>query len=307
MTTTVPKGRKINARGFGDAFLRVLGKNVTSVRLPFPELTFKKTIKPELITGSKVSPGLFASATVEAVLIMPVVLMLLMFELWMLELFYIHSEIGSELNSIGSEMVAASYAYSLIDENPEETVTEIIASVGWSEIYVKSRLKGTNVGERIKYMTTLLSDFESESTIDLTVTYKVEPLFTVPGIDGIWLTNHFHSKSYVGFIKETGDEDDEMVYVTRYGNVYHTDLECRALRVRIESVPTSEVGKKRNEDGCRYYPCSTCGGEPAGVFVYITPYGTRYHTNRACSQLRVDIFEIPLSSVGSRTECLLCP
>ncbi len=43
-----------------------------------------------------------------------------------------------------------------------------------------------------------------------------------------------------------------LVFVTNYGNRYHTSLSCRGLKRQIRSIPLSEVGAAA--------PCKKCGG-----------------------------------------------
>lgn len=260
-----------------------------------------------LSNHKRISLKLSASATVEATLIFPLVILFFMSVIWIVDLFYIHSTIGFELDSVGKELVSYSYPYKMYIQGGEESgeLNGILSSVGWNEGYVKSRLNKTEVSTRVSSLTTLLSDFSSDD-IDIVVTYFVEPILKIPGVDGVFLTNHFFSKPYSGYSKGRATESDKRVYVTRTGSVYHTSLNCRSLKTTIISVAYDGVSAKRNEAGSKYYSCELCGRGNHGSVVYITPTGNRYHNSASCSELKTDIFEICLSEAGGRGKCKYC-
>ena len=255
----------------------------------------------------RISPRLSASTTVEAAMILPFIILFFISIMWFINLFHIHNEIGASLNLIGNEMVAYSYPYSLLksDAGIDGELTNLALKVGWNELYVKERISELDVSSKIDSLSTLLSDYSKEDAIDIVVTYSVNPPFDIPGIPAVILTNHFYSKMFVGYGgKET--ETDQLVYITPTGSVYHTDLDCRALKYKVISVKSSDISKERNESGAKYYPCEKCSGSGFGDQVYITEYGTRYHSNKKCSELKVDVFEVPLSSVKDRPKCKFC-
>ena len=97
-----------------------------------------------------------------------------------------------------------------------------------------------------------------------------------------------------------------LVYVTRYGSVYHSFIDCRVLRTSVTAVDFSALSALRNKDGKIYYPCGICGSGPRGTDVFVTGYGTSWHSDRSCAGLRRGIRRIPLSEVGERPLCSYC-
>jgi len=263
---------------------------------------FSKPLKAQ----KRISSELSASATVEAAMIFPLIIFFFMSIIWFMNLYYIHSEVGARLNLIGNEMVSLSYPYHIfINGDDNKDIKDLIISVGWSELYVKSELQKLDVYDRIESMTTLLSDFLAEDAIDIVVTYSIQPIIPIPGIPEVILCNHFYSKMYTGYSgKETSV--DKTVYITKSGSVYHTDLECRALKCDIHRVRFSSLDTIRNLDGSKYYPCKKCQNTGFDNTVYITDYGNRYHSTGRCSELKLDIFEVPLSLVNGRHKCRFC-
>ena len=78
-----------------------------------------------------------------------------------------------------------------------------------------------------------------------------------------------------GLPETSSGASESSVYVTRYGEVYHTDPECIYLNPQVRAVPASQVSSMRSGDGSRYYPCECCRPGKGGV-VYVTKEGNRY-------------------------------
>ncbi|MCR4956808.1 MAG: hypothetical protein K6A30_09005 [Lachnospiraceae bacterium] len=90
-------------------------------------------------------------------------------------------------------------------------------------------------------------------------------------------------------------EEEEYVYVTKTGEVYHRTKSCRHLLLSIRKVLLPAVSSLRNTDGAKYYPCETCIHGSAPGTVYITSDGNRYHSSKNCRNLLRYIRRIPLS------------
>lgn len=103
------------------------------------------------------------------------------------------------------------------------------------------------------------------------------------------------------------ENEEELVYVTDYESVYHTDSHCTHLDLTIRGVKSSAVGRCRNDYGKRYHACEKCcgGGRMAGT-VYITPEGDRYHNSSTCSGLTRTTRLVPRSEVSAHRQCSRC-
>ena len=103
------------------------------------------------------------------------------------------------------------------------------------------------------------------------------------------------------------DAEQMTVYVTKNGEAFHRRISCPYLSLSIKKVKKSEVGKLRNDSGERYYLCDVCGKEGIEAeTVYITNYGTRYHSQISCSGLKRTIYQITFSETGGRHACPKC-
>ncbi|MBE5906953.1 MAG: hypothetical protein E7277_09285 [Lachnospiraceae bacterium] len=114
----------------------------------------------------------------------------------------------------------------------------------------------------------------------------------------------FYVRHWQGFRRER--EQDEFVYISKTGSVYHRSRSCYHLLVTIRSVNKDVVDTCRNRDGAKYYPCDYCG-RYAGNIVYITPEGNRYHSRKTCKNLLRFIRRVRLAEVeATHRPCKHC-
>ena len=248
-----------------------------------------------------------ASATVEALLIMPVAIMFMSSVIWLIAIFGIHSQIGKTLFDIGNDMVAYSYPYSVITEDFGEgtdSLVDLAVSVIWSETAIRASIESLAAGRYITGLSCILSTFDTDGNISLKVTYRVKPFISIPGYNGMILTNSYYSKAYTG---SASAEESEIVYITKGTEIYHTDRSCSAIIDNTRSVLFSQIGEQRNLDRGKYYPCSTCIEDVEYTIVYVTGYGNRYHGSLSCPNISTSVYTIPLSETGDRRKCMLCP
>lgn len=145
----------------------------------------------------------------------------------------------------------------------------------------------------------------NETELELTVVYKDQSPYRL--IFSPW--GQFSQK--VGVRKWVGEsqtyEREDLVYVTKYGSVYHEDRNCTYLKPQISKVSLKDVGLLRNKSGEKYKACRYCKKmiEEEG-WCFITTEGNRYHRSTHCWELERDIYQIPRSEVGNRKPCSKC-
>ena len=114
-------------------------------------------------------------------------------------------------------------------------------------------------------------------------------------------------RKWTGWHAASEEDEDAIVYVTKYGMVYHMRTSCPYLDLSIQTVLESEAKQKRNANEERYMACESCDGKKGtqGV-VYITNYGNRYHYDIGCSGLKRIIYQKAMSEVGGMSACPKC-
>lgn len=252
--------------------------------------------------------------SIEAAILLPLFLTGCIFAMCFSEIFRLETIINQAM--FNCSKVYAQYA-GLLGKN--EIDSNILAEMGISGvgIYDMSKYVLNDIGENYKNNSIISADRNkfsfyhssiSSEYIDLIVTYRVEfkvPFMKIPSIPIIQRCR-FHSWS--GKAEKESGSDDEMVYITPTGSVYHKSMNCTYLRLSIEKVSADELDDLRNSNGGKYYPCEKCMKKSSGEsIVYITNMGTRYHRNLNCSELKRTIQTVKLSDViNSRRPCSRC-
>lgn len=97
-----------------------------------------------------------------------------------------------------------------------------------------------------------------------------------------FIGRHYHEG------KTEVEQEQDSVYVTETGTVYHTERSCTHLKLSIRAVSYNSLEERRNQNGAKYYSCERCGKNeemPEDGMIYITSEGNRYHYNLSCSGL----------------------
>lgn len=258
------------------------------------------------------------SMTVEAAVIIP----LLLFLIWNLtsaiEMLRLHSRLELALWKYGKVMAVGSYLLA-DNEEPDSAEADGGKNDGSGGENTDESSEGTNewlktgrtiltdaavylavtaeLGEEYleqapltygKYgLSFLRSSYLEEDCIDLHLAYRVSPDFALPGFGSFWMVNRYYARAWTGYcVAQEEEEAKEYVYVTVYGTVYHESLQCSYLKRTIELVSVQEAKRRRNQSGGRYVLCELCGMHGKPEVVYITPDGDRYHLREDCAALK---------------------
>lgn len=149
----------------------------------------------------------------------------------------------------------------------------------------------------------LESDFSGDY-VTLRACYRVRLPVSFWKISTLSVRQCVRSRKWTG--AATGDTLSEAgyVYVTPTGSAYHSHASCHYLDLSIRSVSVVQLPVLRNNGGGIYYPCSCY--RPGMPFVYITDYGTKYHSDLGCADLKRTVYKVKLEDTGSRHPCVKC-
>ena len=149
-----------------------------------------------------------------------------------------------------------------------------------------------------------------DDRVEIVVNCRIRPFIRILAFSDFPMQARYSGHAWVGWsggresAAGSGSSTGEQVYVTKYGECYHTDPGCIYLNPQIRTVPASEVDNYRSGNGGKYYPCECCKPDKSGT-VYIAKEGNRYHSDRNCSGIvrNLDTME----STAAETHYRPCP
>lgn len=278
----------------------------------------KENLSPLNIDTGTRSAGTFffvplsGTLTVEAALILPLFLFVMIAVMQFGNVMETAAKFGASLSETG-KMIATS-AYISKYGGDTEGVPEIAAgalSAAYAHSRVISQAEDTS---SVKNTNMLLSSFlKEDESIDLVLTYQIRSPISVVKLPGNFFIQRARVRAWTGRTPPSGTEsgegeetDGDYVYVTATGTVYHEDPDCTHLKLSIQEVDTSALGMLRNNNGGIYHSCERCGGLSENGRVYITKEGDRYHNSLECSGLKRTVKQVSRDELGGMRSCSKC-
>lgn len=240
--------------------------------------------------------GKKASMTVEAALVLPVFIFVMLSVIYIIQLLFFEEEVQWALMRTGKEISVEYAAF----ENKG------ILNPAYATVKINEHLAGKMT------VSMLRSEFDEKTgEIILRADYVQSIPFPLICQKNFLFCDQYRTRTFTGVETRMTEEEagNQMVYVTETGNVYHKSLECTYLKLSISQVKYEDLEHLRNGNGERYYACEGCctGRELlAGQDIYICNYGNRFHTSRTCKKIKRSIWSIKLSQVGKRLPCSKC-
>ena len=143
--------------------------------------------------------------------------------------------------------------------------------------------------------------------VDLKVSYTMTFPVGLLGDLSFDVSQRARNRKWVGYDKAEYTSDGKYVYITEHGSVYHTNYFCTYLNPSVHRVPIADVKNKRNKSGAIYYQCHRCKNVEANGFLYITDYGTSYHNDINCTEIKHNIKKVLYEEVkDTMSPCSKC-
>lgn len=270
--------------------------------------------------------GLRGGMTVEASILLPLLLFVFLNLGCAIEMIRLHGNLQLALWQIGREVSLYGYVLDSGEEPKEAQAGEKgqgdawwkrLAGIAFTSFFVKGRLTDL-AGEAYLDSSPLTkgadglalweSDlFGTEDIVDIVVTYSVSPWIGIAGFPGFRMANRYYSHLWNGYgLPGEEAEQSRTVYVTESASVYHLYRDCTHLKLSITTIPAEQAAQVRNQAGSRYRPCEKCtGGMEPGTF-YVTKEGDCYHYVRECPGLKRQVRSLKLEEAGNLPLCSRC-
>lgn len=276
----------------------------------FPDRTAHGTDKSVRGTDRTIQ----ASMTVEASLILPLFLFAFLNMISVVEIYRLQGNMSAAMHETARQMAVQGYEYQALRGGSASAAE----SLGLTYLYAagkvqkelgKEYLDNSPMEGGASGISWLRSSvMQADDCIDLVAEYRVSPPVAVIGFSPRVMYNRVRTRAWTGYDntrRGAGDSEEEIVYITPEGTVYHHSRECSYLKLSIVAVDRSFLDTQRNQSGEKYYPCNECGAA-CGSTVYITSHGNRYHATLGCSGLKRTVMAVPISQTGGRGACSKC-
>lgn len=241
------------------------------------------------------------SLTLEVAIVVPIFFFAMLCLAYLLEMMAIQTTVRNGLYSAGKE--AAREAYIGDFPTAYELEQKIIENLGRDQLnksIISGGADGIDCSGTKCHRTT--------GVMDLSVQYEVEIPILMFRIAPVTCKETLRVKGWTGYVANVGGATkEELVYVTDAGIVYHKDATCTYLDMSVQSVQKDNIGELRNQSGGKYYACEACGNaQTDSMLVYITLYGTRYHTSLECKKIKRNIYAISIDEAYGLGGCSKC-
>lgn len=239
-----------------------------------------------------------ASYTLEMAVVLPFVAVFLTSILFFFRVLQVQTQVQAALAYASREVAAEA---SMI-----ESQAALLAS---AEALVRKELKNCEeyrryVGSKATGISLIGSDLSGPEIV-LRADYFVKLPIQFFKVKGVHISQCSASRKWTGDREQWNSTD--YVYITEHGTVYHEWRNCKYLDLSIRMVEYAEIEHLRNESEHKYSACNQCVAKnKTGLQVYITNYGTSYHSSLSCSGLKRTVYLIPKSDVGNKGPCSKC-
>lgn len=245
------------------------------------------------------------SMTVEAAVVVPLLLMFFLHLGSCMEMLRLHGRLEYALWQTGRELTVFAAAQAG-DDIPDVAVSYLYVNSRVQQILGKEYLDNSPLVYGSLGLNYLASEYQEDENINIILTYQVSPPVTCFPFPYFRMTSRYYGRAWTGY--DVGQEAERIryVYVTEDGVVWHSRADCTYLKLHIYDAPSEEIWMLRNADGERYRACSRCERYPLGEIAYLTQEGNRYHTVRDCPALVRRVHAVKWQENMSYRPCSRC-
>ncbi len=163
--------------------------------------------------------------------------------------------------------------------------------------------------QEAKFLALASHTSEDDDVVELVKYQNITPIFKTMGFNGTGVVVNAGVRKWTGYNllnNQNAREEEEYVYVTESGTVYHRKRDCRHLKITLKLIEANNINFAKNRSGGSYKKCEICmKGQSTGMY-FVTESGNKYHGSASCSGLKRTIKTVKLSEVGGKGACSSC-
>lgn len=230
------------------------------------------------------STSFSGSLTVEAALVLPVFLSVILLLSGLFHALSVCSQVNHYLCMTGRKIAAYS-------QTSDTVTTKEVCTLFYAHLK-ESGIDASRIGGGYAGLVPQLEILDSGTCIKVSVDYWIKfPGYMMPTKklrdEEVVYVRPWTGATLSEYEALNGAGQSEMVYIAENGSVYHEDAMCSYLDLSVHACMLANVHQLRNQSGARYIPCERCGqAGNAQMTVYITDDGRAWHTDRMCSGLK---------------------
>lgn len=265
----------------------------------------------------RLSVGIRASVSIEAAIAIPVFLFCFLEILSLLNYISVYSGVLYSMKAAGDPVCIYGYVSDLLTDDTEEVQIgeKVVTALIFSELYLDTQIRKqcadpiyeNTIQNGTKGISLLGSYVDREdSDISIVARYTMKPVISFAGTE-LSVICRYYGRLWTGYSVEGNEVDEDYVYITENGSVYHLTESCTYLKLSISSVARSDLSQKRNSSGRKYKACELCCEDKGTKEIYyITDSGTKYHAELDCSGLKRTVYRVEKSEVEGWSACSRC-
>lgn len=248
------------------------------------------------------------SMTVEAALLIPIVVFSLLHLSGVMEMLRFQGKLGAALWLTGNQLTLYTDTLSeTAEEVPDAGISYVLVHNQVAAFLGKNYIESSPVVNGALGLNYLGSEYVDENEcVDIVVTYLVKPSISVLPFGYRLMGSRYYARAWTGYDVTPRKKQEIYVYITSNGEVWHTTPKCTYIYHEVESLPMEQIVGKRNGEGRLYELCELCKDRQQGMAVYITREGERYHYVRNCSAIYKDVHAVVWYSGMPYRACSRC-
>lgn len=273
--------------------------------------------------------SLKASLSLEAALVLPLFLFACFCLMMPMRMMNRQRQIQAVVEDVGEELSQYAYVVRCLEAGDEDSVdvsrregqgSEDTGSGAGStadgiyivsEAYAAGSILARINQEWVEDVSFAETEIGQNNMVHIVMRYRMRLPFSVLGLGSLPFESVCSRRMWTGAEGNrwggTGGnlgQEEELVYIGKTSTRYHVRRDCHYLSNALSPVSASAVGELRNKEGKRYHACQACGGGSGTV--YVSDYGTSYHTSPNCRAILSYVQAVPLSQVFHMGACSYC-